>query len=60
MIIYIKNMVSLRCKMMVKHELRNLGLGFVTIDNQFKKVTGVSPSLYARQSRNRGCNLENM
>jgi AraC-like DNA-binding protein len=30
--LYIKYMVSLRCKMMVKEELRKLGLDFVSID----------------------------
>lgn len=30
--LYIKYMVSLRCKMMVKHELEKLGLHFVTVD----------------------------
>ena len=32
MIIYIKNMVSLRCKMMVNEELKKLGLGFNRLD----------------------------
>ncbi|WP_051044067.1 helix-turn-helix domain-containing protein [Psychroflexus gondwanensis] len=32
MIIYIKFMVSLRCKMVVKQELQNLGLHFVNVD----------------------------
>ena len=32
MILYIKNMVSLRCKMRVKDELKNLGLGYGSID----------------------------
>mgnify|MGYP006211272381 CR=1 FL=1 len=30
--LYIKYMVSLRCKMMVKEELKKLGLHFVTVD----------------------------
>lgn len=30
--IYIKNMVSLRCKMMVQEELRKLGLGYITVE----------------------------
>ena len=30
--LYIKYMVSLRCKMMVKEELKNLGLHFVNVD----------------------------
>lgn len=32
MILYIKYMVSLRCKMMVKEELKKLGLHFVIVD----------------------------
>jgi AraC-like DNA-binding protein len=32
MILYIKYMVSLRCKMMVKEELKRLGLHFVIVD----------------------------
>ncbi|WP_298141214.1 AraC family transcriptional regulator [Flavobacterium sp.] len=32
MILYIKYMVSLRCKMMVKEELRKLGLHYVIVD----------------------------
>jgi AraC-like DNA-binding protein len=32
MILYIKYMVSLRCKMMVKEELKKLGLHFVLVD----------------------------
>jgi len=32
MILYIKYMVSLRCKMMVKEELKKLGLHFVVVD----------------------------
>jgi len=32
MILYIKYMVSLRCKMIVKEELKNLGLRYVVID----------------------------
>lgn len=32
MILYIKYMVSLRCKMMVKEELKKLGLHFVEVD----------------------------
>lgn len=50
MILYIKYMVSLRCKMMVKEELKRLGLHFVIVDlgvveileditpNQFNKL----------------------
>jgi AraC-like DNA-binding protein len=30
--IYVKYMVSLRCKMLVKEELQNLGIGYKTID----------------------------
>ncbi|WP_353084358.1 AraC family transcriptional regulator [Flavobacterium sp.] len=32
MILYIKYMVSLRCKMVVKEELKNLGLHYVVVD----------------------------
>ena len=32
MFIYIKYMVSLRCKMVVKQELENIGLHYVTVD----------------------------
>lgn len=32
MILYIKYMVSLRCKMMVQQELKNLGLHYVVVD----------------------------
>ncbi|MEO7045312.1 MAG: hypothetical protein ABI091_08360 [Ferruginibacter sp.] len=30
--LYIKYMVSLRCKMMVKEELKKLGIGYATVD----------------------------
>ena len=30
--LYVKYMVSLRCKMMVKEELKNLGLHYVSVD----------------------------
>lgn len=32
MMLYIKYMVSLRCKMLVKEELKRLGLHYVIID----------------------------
>jgi AraC-like DNA-binding protein len=42
--LYIKNMVSLRCKMMVKEELKKLGIHFVKIDlglvETLKDITG--------------------
>ena len=38
MVLYIKYMVSLRCKMMVKEELKKLGLHFVIVDLGVVKI----------------------
>ena len=38
MVLYIKYMVSLRCKMMVKEELKKLGLHYVIVDLGVVKI----------------------
>ncbi len=38
MILYIKYMVSLRCKMMVKEELKKLGLNYVIVDLGYVEI----------------------
>jgi len=39
MVLYIKYMVSLRCKMLVKEELKNLGLRYVSVDLGMIEIT---------------------
>lgn len=71
--LYIKYMVSLRCKLMVKEELKKLGLEYVVVDlgtvemhyssvahlsNQFKKLTGLTPTFYKQLKEKRKGNLE--
>src|SRR5688500_4412664 len=46
--LFIKNMVSLRCKMIVKAELENLGLSYSTVELGEVDVPGeVSPDMLA-------------
>lgn len=40
MILYVKNMVSERCKLFVEEELRNVGIRFVTVDLGIVDVIG--------------------
>jgi AraC-like DNA-binding protein len=53
MILYIKYMVSLRCKMLVKEELRKLGLQFVVVDLGTVEIMGdLTPDLHDKLKAN--------
>ncbi|MFD2907693.1 helix-turn-helix domain-containing protein [Flavobacterium ardleyense] len=53
MILYIKYMVSLRCKMMVKEELKKLGLQFVVVDLGFVEILeDITPKQFEELRKN--------
>ncbi len=54
MLLYIKYMVSLRCKMMVKEELKKLGIRYVIVD---LGVVEILEDITTEQHENLKCNL---
>ncbi|MFZ4106266.1 helix-turn-helix domain-containing protein [Flavobacterium sp.] len=53
MILYIKYMVSLRCKMLVKEELKRLGLHFVIVDlGMVEILEDISPEKFKKLNNN--------
>lgn len=53
MILYIKYMVSLRCKMKVKEELKKLGIRYLSVELGWAKVAhDLTPALYEQLKEN--------
>lgn len=53
MVLYIKYMVSLRCKMMVKEELKKLGLHYVIVDlGMVEILEDITPFQFSELKRN--------
>jgi len=56
-------MVSIRCKMAMKEELKNLGLHYSSVahlSHQFKKITGLTPSYFKSLKHKKRSTLENV
>ncbi len=53
MLLYIKYMVSLRCKMLVKEELKRLGLHYVIVDlGMVEILEDISPLQFQELKKN--------